>query len=117
MINSQKYLDKIDRHIKLLQYKLSRVITTMADYHTLLPANTAVNVDLIECIPIYCKVDTRNRLPPLRLYVDFKDKQTIHMKRSSSLRMRRAVTHVQEKADWKVFVSDKAFEPNEVNAQ
>ena len=74
MINSQRYLDKIDKHIKLLQYKLSRCITTMADYHTLLPPNTAVAVDLIESIPIYCKVDTRNRIPPLKLSVEFKDK-------------------------------------------
>ena len=31
--------------------------------------------------------------------------------------MRRAIVRQEQKADWKVYVSDKAFEPNEVNAQ
>lgn len=74
MINSQVFLDRIDKHIKLLQYKLSRVVSTFADFHTLLVPNQPTVVDLIESTPIYCKVDTRYRIPPLKVTIEFKDK-------------------------------------------
>ena len=47
-IDSHKYLIKIDKHIKLLFHKLSRVVTTMEDFHILLSTTSAAFIDLIE---------------------------------------------------------------------
>jgi hypothetical protein len=73
-LNSSRYLENIDKHIKLLQYQLSRVVSTFNEYHILLtPSAPAAGVDLIEGTPIYMKVDTRGRIPPLKVLVEFKD--------------------------------------------
>lgn len=36
------------KNIKLLTYKISRVVTSFKDYHTVLGATASVNIDLIE---------------------------------------------------------------------
>lgn len=116
LINSQRYLDKIDKHIKFLQYKLSRVVTTFKEYHILLSSTTPSVIDLIENTPIYCKIETRNRIPPLKLLVDYKNSNTGGIARSISKKKAGAKEEIIL-PDWKVYASDKNFEPNEINSQ
>ena len=72
-------------------------------------------IDLIEQTPIYCKIDTAGRVPPVKVSIEFKDSQSLTVKN------RGKVTKSEEeellKPDWKIYVSDKSFEPNEVNCQ
>jgi len=46
--DTSKILERIDKAVKVLQYQLSRIITTQADYHIKLLPNKWINVELIE---------------------------------------------------------------------
>ena len=70
--NTDTLLERIDKNIKLLQYKLSRVVTSFKDYHIVLSPLAPVNIDLIEQTPIYCKVSLEHKPPPLKIYINFK---------------------------------------------
>lgn len=89
-------LTRIDKNIKLLKYSLSRVVTSYKNYHIVIPTNlnsSGVYVDLIEGTHIYLKVDTANRMPPLKITVEHKDAETFKatniLKRAPASRSRR----------------------------
>lgn len=120
-----KLLTRIDKNIKLLQYNLGRVVTSYKNYHIIIPTNsnsTGISIDLIEGnVPIYCKVDTANRLPPLKLFIEVKEEgKTARLFARSFSRKRKSMPnpkyHDENKPDWKVYVSDKFVEPNETNS-
>ena len=124
-LKCDKLLTRIDKNIKLLQYHLSRVVTSYKNYHIIIPTNSGSNgiwIDLIEGgVPIYCKVDTSSRVPPLKITVEVKEdgKKSRTVRSSTLSRKRKSATQVnipdELKPDWKVYVSDKFVEPNEVN--
>jgi hypothetical protein len=119
-----KLLTRIDKNIKLLQYHLGRIVTSYKNYHTVIPTNNnsqGIWIDVIEgSVPIYCKVDTSNRMPPLKLYIELKEERKSMKTVRSLSRKRKSVAnikiHDENRPDWKVYVSDKFVEPNEVNS-
>jgi hypothetical protein len=72
-LKTDQILTRIDKNIKLLQYSLSKIVTTFKDFHILLTPQNPVCIDLIEQTPIYCKIDTRGRVPPVKVQIEFKD--------------------------------------------
>ena len=81
----------------------------------MLTPQNPVCIDLIEQTPIYCKIDTSNRVPPVKIFIEFKDAPSLTAK------VRGKITKTEEtdlfKPDWKIYASDKFFEPSEVNCQ
>jgi hypothetical protein len=47
-LKTDKILTRIDKNIKLLQYSLSKIVTTFKDFHILLTPQNSVTIDLIE---------------------------------------------------------------------
>ncbi|CDW87394.1 UNKNOWN [Stylonychia lemnae] len=90
----QDLLQKTDKSIKLMQYKLSKMVCGGIN-QTLLSQNAPVNLDLIESTPIYCRVYTFQREAPLRINIEFRDKI---------------------EGDFKLYISDTSNEPNESNS-
>jgi hypothetical protein len=109
-----------------LQYHLGRVVISYKNYHITIPSNSnsqGIWVDLIEgSVPIYCKVDTAGRIPPIKLTLEVKEEGKKATKTVRSLSRKRKSAHDaaaipdELKPDWKVYVSDKFVEPNEVNS-
>ena len=119
-----KLLTRIDKNIKLLQYHLSRVVISYKNNHIVIPTNSnsqGIWIDLIEgSIPIYCKIDTANRVPPIKLTIEVKEENKAKLVKTLS-RKRRSMHDASAipdelKPDWRVYVSDKFVEPNEVNS-
>jgi hypothetical protein len=54
--DASKLLHQVNREIKTLNYKLSKVITT-ENYHTLLYASRQNEVECLEATPILCKIE------------------------------------------------------------
>jgi hypothetical protein len=116
-MNCMEHLSRIDKNIKLLLYKLSRVVTTFSEYHITLIPNATVNIDLIESTPIYCKIDTNFKVPPLKILIEHQDASQATGGQSLMKRRRQQLQPTVLRPDWKIFVSDKSLEPNEVTSQ
>lgn len=114
-VNCTSFLERIDKNIKLLLYRLSRVVTTYSEYHIKLLPNASVNIDLIEQTPIYCKIETGSKVPPLKLHIEHQE--AVAAQSGILNKRKRRQPLVPLKNDWKIFVSDKSLEPNEVNSQ
>ena len=82
-----------DKEIKVMNYMLSRLVQA-GDTHINFSLVVPTTVDVIEQTPIFCKVNTEGREPPLKIKLDFKS---------------------GEESDLKIFASDKCPEPNEAN--
>ena len=57
-IDARNLLQKTNREIKSLNYKLMRIISA-DDYHTILYPNKNNDIEVIEQTLIYCKVSVR----------------------------------------------------------
>lgn len=68
--NSKKNLAYIDKMIKLLNYRTSKLVTSSNEFHQVLIPNQAVTIDLIESTPIYVKISTHGKIPPLKLSIE-----------------------------------------------
>lgn len=89
-VNCYSHLARIDKHIKLLQYQLSRIVTSINEFHIKLLPNATVNIDLIEQTPIYCKIDTTGKMPPLKIQIELQEVVTTHTR---LLRRKRLHSH------------------------
>lgn len=77
-----------------------------SNFHTNInPHNSPVTIDLIESTPLYCKIEVSQKMGPLKINIDFVTKPTT------------ATTGIpNNQGDFKLYVSDKALEPNETNS-
>lgn len=65
-------LFKTNREIKSLNYKLSRVIATDENYHTVLVPNRNNEIEVIELTYIVCKVLVKGMLSPVKFTINVK---------------------------------------------
>eukprot|EP00347_Sterkiella_histriomuscorum_P020931 403335904 len=103
----QDLLSKTDKNIKLMQYKLSKMVCGGSQIPLLSQSNPS-NLDLIESTPIYCRIYTHQREGPLKINIEFRDQNSNKFEAQSSTQ--------QIQGDFKLYISDKSTEPNEQNS-